>query len=211
VGSCMIEGCTVKYRAKNLCATHYKINKKFGTPSPKCFCGKDSVTFCGNRSSTGLCMNHETIKRFWENVKITSLDHCWIWTGSKTRANYGVMHNYGKVEYAHRLSVIYSGRKIPKKYHVCHKCDNPPCVNPTHLFVGTPKDNVVDKILKNRHVYGENHPNAKISNEDVFKIKEMVKNGVWQSEISKIFNIDQSHVSNIVNGISRRHSLKEVI
>ncbi len=94
--------------------------------------------------------------RFWRSVQVT--DGCWEWQGS-TRNGYGVISKggrNGRQLKAHRLSYEMHLGSIPEGMIVCHTCDNPICVNPGHLFVGTHKDNAVDKMNKNRH-YAPTH------------------------------------------------------
>lgn len=98
------------------------------------------------------------VARFWKYVRKT--DSCWIWTGSKaSQYKYGqltIVRNHWV--YAHRMSYELHVGPIPDGYHICHKCDNPPCVNPDHLFAGTAKDNMQDRERKGR---GNRHPEAR--------------------------------------------------
>jgi hypothetical protein len=87
-------------------------------------------------------------ERFWPKVQKTS--GCWRWTASGTLDGYGQLRMKGVRYYAHHLSVIFSGREIPQGSIVMHHCDNPPCVRPDHLFVGTRSDNQKDSFTKGR-------------------------------------------------------------
>ena len=201
---CSVTGCENKYKAIGLCGSHWKIYKRYGSATPTCWCGELSQTFSGNYAGNALCETHTFLQRFWDNVAVTDEDSCWEWQGSKTTANYGVVYYQGKLQYTHRLSLELDGRPVPPRHHACHTCDNPSCVNPKHLFVGTPMDNAQDKVAKNRHTYGEIHPNAKLTNEDVIKLRKLAAEGVWQSDLARMFGVDESHVSNIVNNLVRR-------
>lgn len=87
--------------------------------------------------------------KFWQ--KVTKTNSCWLWTGAKSHNGYGRFSHKGKVKQAHRVAwEIQNGREFPAGKLACHVCDNPPCVNPAHLFVGTTKDNMRDASLKGR-------------------------------------------------------------
>lgn len=91
--------------------------------------------------------------RFWSKVdKSAGVDACWPWTAkSKHKAGYGVISVDGKRNVSHRVAWELARGEIPPGMHVCHKCDNPPCCNPSHYFLGTPADNVLDMVDKGRH------------------------------------------------------------
>lgn len=90
-------------------------------------------------------------KKFWPKVDRPSANSCWVWTGTRTRG-YGQLYIGGGVRMsAHRLAWILTGRgPIRSGLHVLHRCDNPPCCNPRHLFLGTARDNIADCISKGR-------------------------------------------------------------
>ncbi len=96
-----------------------------------------------------------TLESLLARAKVSGPDDCWPWVGKSTRRRgYGVISHNNKTMTASRLSWIFHHGEIPsKKIFVCHKCDNPPCINPNHLFLGTNSDNVRDAIKKGRHKY----------------------------------------------------------
>lgn len=76
---------------------------------------------------------------------------CWLWTGTANERGYGRVYSGGRMWVAHRLSWTQANGPIPSGMFVCHKCDTPACVNPDHLFLGSPRDNVLDMVAKGRH------------------------------------------------------------
>lgn len=95
--------------------------------------------------------NGSVVERFWKKVAPGSVDVCWVWLGSRNRGGYGqIRGDNGDVERAHRVAWRLSSAVIPAGLHVLHRCDNPGCVNPNHLFLGTNDDNIADMVTKNR-------------------------------------------------------------
>ena len=161
---CSVEGCnSTNYEARGLCKKHYDYAKNTGQLNnlPK-----------------------KTLEqRFWEKVNKNGPIHpvlqtpCWVWTAAPNPKGYGVISlgSEGKGNVlAHRLSWEIQHGDIPKSLCVLHKCDNPPCVNPEHLFLGTKLDNNRDMIAKGRfkpdpscYVHGAQHGNSKLSDDVV--------------------------------------------
>ena len=99
---------------------------------------------------------------FWRLINNTHIqDGCWEWQGYRNPLGYGRMRKDGKKHLAHRISYTLFVGEIPEGKMLCHKCDNPSCVNPDHLFVGTNQDNVSDCIAKGRHKGALNSPFVK--------------------------------------------------
>jgi hypothetical protein len=127
------------------------------------------------------------VDRFWS--KVNKANGCWTWNAGLNRDGYGSIKIKGKFWLAHRYAMVLAGHIIEGKV-VCHKCDNPSCVNPDHLFVGTQADNVKDMIAKNRYV----KPQSKLSAADIIAIQESTDS---YKEIGKRFNISAPYVCNI--------------
>ena len=135
------------------------------------------------------------VARFWPKVRLTNT--CWIWTAAISEGGYGVIQVAGKLVKAHRLSWHLHFGPFRDGLWVLHHCDNPRCVNPSHLFLGTPKDNMQDMMSKGR---GKN-PNAKLTEAQVHEIREIRKtDGRNQSVLAKQYGISQSAISRIIIG-----------
>lgn len=145
--------------------------------------------------------------RFWNRVDKTG--SCWNWIGKKNKAGYGVFSlsfiEKGKRILAHRQSWLLSGKEIPEQMYICHHCDNPSCVRPDHLFIGTLDDNNQDMKMKWRHTWGIRHPQARMDPERVREIRGLWDIGLLtQTQIGNIFGIGSRAVSKIVTGIRWR-------
>lgn len=155
---------------------------------------------------------------------------CWLWAGHTSSAGYGKFHPDAKSSMlAHRFSYVMHVGPVAGDLFVCHRCDFPPCVNPAHLFVGTPADNVADKVAKGRQSRGESvsakqrgdkHwttqkpypyrgeqiPGAVLTAEKVLAMRAEYATGEWkQRDLAQKYGISQGTLCNIVNRKLWRH------
>lgn len=98
-------------------------------------------------------------------------DNCVEFKGSRGTDGHGRTRCLGKMWYAHRLAWTLANGPIPDGMNVCHECDNPPCINVGHLFLGTHADNVADMVAKGRSAVGSRHGRAKLTERDVLDIR----------------------------------------
>lgn len=150
----------------------------------------------------------ETLEqKFWKKVKKT--ESCWIWTGKKNKLGYGVIvHGWPKRIYlkAHRVSYLLH-KQDPKELFCCHTCDNPSCVNPLHLFLGTQTDNMRDAAKKGRVRKGSSHHASKLVEEDIRLIRQLFDSGISINDIIKNYFPDKKYLNifKICSGYSWRH------
>lgn len=150
------------------------------------------------------------IERFFK--KISNENHplgCWIWDGGKGTNQYGNFHSdkTKKNMRAHRYSWELHFGEIPKGFFICHSCDTKLCVNPDHLFVGSPLDNMQDMINKNRQVTvkGSQNGQAKLTEADVEVIKEKLKLGYLGKDLAIEYGVDMTVISKIKLNKTWRH------
>lgn len=139
---------------------------------------------------------------------------CLLWTGSTLPSGYGQLRWNRKCERASRLSYMLAYGPIPDGVFVCHKCDTPACIEPTHLFLGTQKDNAQDMAKKGRQglhvnperaVRGERHHSAKITDATVVDIRRAHSAGVTGMALSRQYGLSNATISNIVRRRTWRH------
>lgn len=160
----------------------------------------------------------EAKDRLLSRFDIDKETSCWNWNMGKDKDGYGKITFNGEHWRAHRLSYVALSNpvhdcEIPAGMLVCHRCDNPSCINPTHLFLGTPADNMADRDSKGRHKpntgksygCGESANSAKLKWHQVLEIRKMASSGEFtQTEIAEMFGINQSGVSKIRLGVTWR-------
>ena len=146
-------------------------------------------------------IKQKDIDRFWSKVDVDlNNNSCWEWTAAKIGDGYGKMLIDGKFYLAHRLSYMLTRGDIPEGMFVCHRCDNPPCVNPNHLFTGTNEDNVRDRDEKGRTASGTRNGNSKLTKDEVLAIRELGRQGDHSNaEIGQQYGVDGSYVSALIH------------
>lgn len=138
--------------------------------------------------------------RFWLHVNKNGF--CWVWIGRTMKDGYGVFRVGSRTDgtrknaLVHRLSWELHNGTIPAGLLVLHKCDNPPCVRPDHLFLGTHQDNATDKMKKGRFVpnFGKSNGNARLSEEDVLLIRKYRAKKMKRKFVAFLFGISEHQV-----------------
>ena len=189
---CSVEGCSKKHYGLGFCGKHYKRFKKTG--------------------STESPVLGRSIEDRYEDFVVRG-NGCWGWTGGKTSFGYGVIRESGtngKLIGAHRASFQIHIGPIPDGKHVLHRCDNPACTNPDHLFIGTHQENMDDMVEKGRSLIGsekrkgELSGRAKLTNAQVVEIKRKILQGLSDQEISEGYPVTKAQINYIRHGKSRK-------
>lgn len=145
--------------------------------------------------------------RFWS--KVDKSGTCWLWKAGKLQNGlpYGRIWLSNKTTYAHRVSYLLTYGKILNNKCVLHKCNNPTCVNPSHLFLGTRAENTRDATLKGRMPSGMRNGNSKLSNSDVMSIRESYRKHGDNTKLGKKYGVSRTMISNIIKRKSWRNLL----
>ena len=152
-------------------------------------------------------MGHKPLRtRFYEKLKPGAPDECWPWPGGRLASGYGLIRDSGRCLLAHRLSWKYhNGRSVPDGMVVLHACDNPCCVNPAHLSIGTKADNSADMRVKERQARGTRVANAKLTEDVVREIRRLRASGDSSLVLAKKFGIGRTYVDAIVGSRRWQH------
>ena len=177
-----------------------------------CRCG-GTVKRTARRHCSQTCAWNErrrpTEVRFWSKVDRRGPDDCWTWTAARDKDGYGhfSINTAAPGGRAHRASWVFANGPVPPGLCVCHRCDNPPCVNPGHLFLGTNSDNMRDREAKGRRVavVGSAHGIAKLSESQVASILRRVAAGELRTAVAKDLGVHLVTVTRIVTGETWRH------
>lgn len=189
--ACSQPNCGKPAHARGMCPMHYARFRKTGDPTRTKY--------------------PPLAERFWAQVDKTQ-GECWLCIGTPKEGGYGVLSvTGGWPRLAHRLSYeLEHGMGSAAGLMVCHSCDNPPCVNPAHLFLGTNLDNVRDMQAKGRvsrvtRVAGASHPQAKLNDAEVTAIKRQRAAGAKVGDLAAKYGVSASVVTRITNGRAWRH------
>ena len=189
---CCVKMCFKESIALGLCVNHWRRNKLYGSP-------------VAAKMHSGMFRGLPAEQRFQMQFKKT--ETCWVWTSNRDRYGYGRFH--GAVDgvltkFAHRYSYMLHRGPIPNGMLVCHSCDNPPCVNPDHLFLGSEEDNMRDKIAKGRHVhpFGQDAPRAVLTEEQV---RDILIDPRPHTAIAADYGVKGSTIGSIKQRISWSH------
>lgn len=174
-------------------------------------CRKQAMRFCSRSCRSAFAITR-TAERFWAFVdKSNGPDGCWLWTGAVHRHGYGAFSasRNGRVHHlrAHRVAFELMNGPFAKDLFVCHRCDNPRCVNPAHLFLGTARDNARDRERKGRGpgplVRGERHGMSKLREEQVIEIRRRTDES--PSQLASEFKVSTALIYRIRRRLAWNH------
>jgi hypothetical protein len=149
----------------------------------------------GSRRKPGLV----TKEYLLSCCKTDTVTGCWVWQKGKTEFGYGSIRENDRLMLAHRRAYELWVGHIPAGLFVCHKCDNPPCFNPSHLFLGTDQDNQDDCYAKGRMPLGPDRPNSKLN---ASQVREIRASNSTLRELSEIYGIGQTSLHKVKNNIT---------
>lgn len=145
-------------------------------------------------------------QRFEEKYTVNRVTGCWDWHGSKNKKGYGHMGRPGsnRLIKAHRASYLIHNGYLPDDEFVCHRCDNPSCVNPNHLFLGSHKENMKDMTDKGRQAKGENCRTSKLTSGDVVSIRKEAASKT-QAQLARDYGVSPGYVWGLLNNLYWKH------
>lgn len=145
-------------------------------------------------------------ERFWAKVKYGDDDACWPWLGKLGTDGYGKFWVSGTSKHASRVAWELTNGPVPTETPlVLHRCDNPPCCNPAHLFLGTQEENSRDMVQKGRSTSGERHPSARLTAADVVTMRAARRAGATLRELAAAYGVSDTHVSAVCRRVLWQH------
>lgn len=143
--------------------------------------------------------NKINAERFWARIERRGPDECWPWMARRNVRGYGRARWDGRYAAAHRVVWAMANGPIPPGLFVLHSCDNPPCCNPAHLHIGTHADNMAEMVSRGRAAppQGEASPNAKLTAEDVRRIRSLYPSRSLQS-LADDYGLGKSSIKRVV-------------
>ena len=151
-------------------------------------------------------MSKSVRERLEKHSQINEATDCIEWRGSKSPEGYGYIKVNGRTRYVHRTAYEIHKGAIPKHCVVMHQCDNPRCINPDHLVVGSVADNIADKVAKARQAKGERNGRAKLRARQVAAIRRFHLAGrLTKSQLARKYSVDRACIDRIVSKRTWRH------
>jgi hypothetical protein len=162
-------------------------------------------------------MTPARVEQFWSLVDKAGptvraeLGPCWIWMGALLKSRkeqHGRYGRFGRSAYAHRIALeLTQSTVLSSDQHALHHCDNPPCCNPAHLYIGTPSDNMKDAARRNRlrppRFHGESNPFCKYTDSEVARVLDLRRGGMSTRAIARATGMSQTHVRAVAGGRAR--------
>lgn len=146
---------------------------------------------------------------FWRNVRVDAQSGCWLWSARVNKDGYGVFGGSSTrgTRLAHRFAYqTVHNRQLLQTVFLCHSCDKPSCVNPTHMFTGTQADNMADKVRKDRQAKGEKQGISKLDDCAVRQIRAMYATGMYtQRQVGDRFGVTQAAIWYVLHSLTWNH------
>lgn len=173
---CTLDGCNKPSRVNKVCMMHHARMRTHGSY---------------DTALTNFGTGNTPEERFWSRVDKTAA--CWNWTGHVQVGGYGHVQFKGKLYVAHRLAWFFTYGSHPTQL-LLHSCDNPRCVNPSHLREGTAKENSGDAISRNRTARGTAVNTAKLQESDILRIRQSLTEGTRIADLARKFNVTWQNI-----------------
>lgn len=188
--TCDLPDCDAPFVARGMCHKHYS-QWRLATPKAERPPGRPG------------CSRLTLSERFWSKVQKAGPGQCWPWLGARGPLGHGMfwVSAERKRQSAHAIALeLASGIQRPPGMHCCHRCDNPACCNPDHLYYGTPAQNSSDMVARKRNPRGSDKVNALLSESQVLEIRNRYFAGETAASLAAEFGIQPGHLSNITRG-----------